>query len=175
MHCLYCNKRLWLLFSKERAFCSKLHEDAYQDELSAMRRLTEFTVPVVRQALPAPENRRLSEIYRASTMPPIPPVAVPPLCNFVVDQGRPKPVTPDLAATTVLLEAKQFAAPIQFPSGSRSLIALTLDSAIGAAGEIATTATERIAPCRVQSKRSRRIPPPSPTAFSLRTHRRRVR
>src|SRR3984957_13564338 len=45
MHCLYCNKRLWLFFSKERLFCSKLHEAAYYDELSAMDRLKEFTVP----------------------------------------------------------------------------------------------------------------------------------
>src|SRR5580693_9258376 len=42
MHCLYCKKRLWLFFSKEREFCSKLHEATYHEELSAMNRLMEF-------------------------------------------------------------------------------------------------------------------------------------
>jgi len=175
MHCLYCKKRLWLFFSKERVFCSKLHETAYHEELSAMNRLREFTVPVERPAISAPRNRKLSEIYRASETPAIPPSVVPSLCGFVGELRRPKSVTPDPAANAAVLEAKPFAGSIQFPLSSRSLIPLSLTSATEPAGEIATIANDPVAGCRVKSIHSRRIPPRTPTAFSLRTHRRRVR
>jgi hypothetical protein len=157
MHCLYCNKRLWLLFSKKRLFCSKLHEVAYQDGLAVMRRLMELAVPVE-----PPAN------------PPIPPIAAPALRNFVIERGGPKPIPPDPAAV-LRLEAVPFAGRIEFPSSNRGLIAVTLDSATEPVGEIATIANERVASCRVQSKGRRRIPPQSPAAFSLRTHRRRLR
>jgi hypothetical protein len=174
MHCLYCNKRLWLFFSKERVFCSKLHEAAYHDGLSAMNRLMEFTtVAVERPALSAPRERKLSEIYRESKIDWAFSVAVPSLCNLVVDLDYPRPVTPDPAAA-LLLEALPFAGSIQHPETSRGLIAFTLDSVIEPE-QISTIANERIAACRVQSKRSRRIDPRSPAAFSSRTHRRRVR
>jgi len=174
MHCLYCNKRLWLFFSKEQPFCSKLHEAAYHDELSAMRRLMEFTVPVEPPKGPATADQIRSQRERESRIPMVWPVAVPPLCNFIVDRG-PKPVTADLAATSVPLEAEPFTGPIQFPSSSRGVIGFTLDSAIEPAGEIAAIPNERIAACHVRSKRSRRTPPRNPAAFSSRTHRRRLR
>src|SRR5277367_4389467 len=101
MYCLYCKKRLWMFFSKERLFCSKLHEAAYQDGLSAVNRLMEFT------ASPEPPK---------SPATPVCPAPVQPLCNLAVTWGRPKPVAADLAASTVLLEAEPFARPIQFPS-----------------------------------------------------------
>jgi hypothetical protein len=150
MRCLYCNKRLWLAFSKERVFCSKQHQAAYHDELSAMRRLMEFTVSVEPPAIVELRNQKPSKIDCA-----IPPVAVPPLCNFVVERG-PEPAIPDLPATAVLLEAEPFSGPIQLPSGSMGLVVFTLASATEPAGEIAAIANERIAACRVQSKRSRR-------------------
>jgi len=172
MHCLYCNKRLWLFFSKKRLFCSKLHQVAYHDELSAMNRLMEFTVLEEPSAIPAPRNQKLSKIDSAYKTSPIPPVAAPPLCNFVVQPG-PKPALPDLPATAVLLEAEPFAGPIQLPSGSKGLIALPVASATEPAGEIAAMANETIAACGGQSKRSRRTPRSS--AASSRTNRRRQR
>jgi hypothetical protein len=173
MHCLYCKKRLWLFFSKDRQFCSALHEAAYHDELSAMNRLLEFKDPEERPALPAPRNRTLSEIYRASVTPPIPPV-VPPLCSFAGELGRANPVIPDPAGN-LLLGNIPFAGQIQFPSSRSLLIAFTLDSVNEPAGEIASTANQLLTVCRVHTKRSRRVAPRSPAAFSSRTHRRRVR
>jgi hypothetical protein len=171
MYCLYCKKRLWMFFSKERLFCSKLHEAAYHDGLSAMNRLMEFSVPVEPPKGPATADQKRSLRERESRMPMVWPVDVPPLsnlmlCNLVVTWGR-KPVAADLAATAVLLEPEPFAGPIQFPSSSKGLIAVTLD--------LAAEPDERIAVCRVQSKRGRRIPPQGPAAFSSRTHRRRLR
>jgi hypothetical protein len=165
MHCLYCHKRLWLFFSKERAFCSKLHEAAYYDELSAMNRLMEFTVPVEPPALPAPRDRKLSEIYRESKIDWALSVAVPPLCKLVVDLDYPRPVTPEPAAR-LLLQALPFARPIQLPDTSGGLIAFTLDSVIE---------PEQISTIAIKRKRSRRIDQRNPVAFSSRTHRRRVR
>jgi hypothetical protein len=175
MHCLYCNKRLWLFFSKERRFCSKLHEAAYHDELLAMHRLMEFTVPAEPPKGPATADQKRSQRERDSRIPIAWLVAVPQLCNFIVEPGRPKPITADLATTSVPLEAEPFSGPIQFPSSNRGVIGFTLDSAIESAGEIAAIPNERIAACHVRSNRSRRIPPRSPAAFSSRTHRRRLR
>jgi hypothetical protein len=171
MHCLYCKKRLWLFFSKERLFCSSLHEAAYHDELSAMNRLVEFTVAVEPPPdCPATADQKRTQRERESRVPMMTPMTgsavVPPLCNFVGEPGRPQPVPCDLPATAPTLEAKLFAGQIQFPSS----IARILDYATGHAREITPIAT-----CRIQSKRSRRVPAPSPAAFSLRTHRRRVR
>jgi hypothetical protein len=150
MHCLYCQKRLWMLFSKERLFCSKLHEAAYQEGLSAMNRLMEFTA--------SPEPPKSPATSRVPLGVPM----VQPLCNLVVTWGRPKPVAADLSAITVSPEAEPFARPIQFPS-----------SATEPAAEIATTASQTVAACcRVRPNRNRRIPP---TAFASRTHRRRLR
>lgn len=174
MYCLYCKKRLWTLFSKERLFCSKLHEAAYQDGLSAMNRLMEFTVPAEPPNGPATGDQKRSQRERESRMPMLWTVAVPPLCNLVLTWGRPKPVATPLAASVVLPEAEAFTGPVEFPSSSRSLIACALDVAIEPAQELAVP-NERTAVCRVQSKRGRRIPSQSPTAFSSRTHRRRLR
>jgi hypothetical protein len=138
MHCLYCKKRLWLFFSKQRVFCSNRHEVAYNDELAAMNRLIEFTARVEPKA-----------------NPPIPPVPVPTLCNLVVERGCLKP-TPPHTAVSVLFEAALFAGRIQFPSSSGGLIAFTLDSA--PRPEIAPITIETVAACRVQSNRSRRTP-----------------
>jgi hypothetical protein len=160
-----------MFFSKERPFCSKLHEAAYHDELSAMNRLVEFTLPTEQPALPAPRKRTLSEIYRESKINWALSTAVPPLCNLVEARDRPVPVTPHPAA--LLLEAAPFAGPIQFPSSSQDLIAFTLNSATEPAPEM--TAHQTMAGCGVPSKPRRRVPPRNPTAFGLRTHRRRMR
>lgn len=165
MQCLYCKKRLWLFFSEERPFCSKLHEVAYHDEVSAMRRLTEFKDPTEPPAIRA-------RIDRQSRTQPI---AVPPVCNFVVERCLPKPAAAALAESPVLLEAEPFDAPIQFPSSRRSLVGFTLEFATEPCEYVAVLPNETGVTCRVPSKRSRRIPPRSPAAFSLRTHRRRVR
>ena len=176
MHCLYCKKRLWLFFSKERTFCSKLHEAAYHNELSAMNRLMEFTDrPVEPSKGPATAHHKRSQKERESSIPMASPVAVPPLCNLALTWGSLKPATPDLPANGVLSEAVPFAGPIQYPSSERGLIAFTLDCATEPAREIAAIPNERLAVCRVQSKRGHRIRPQSPTAFSSRTHRRRLR
>ena len=159
MRCLHCNKRLWL-FSSKRLFCSKLHEDAYRDGMAAMNRLMEFTVPLETTPLPGP----------ALKMPAFPPVTVPPLCGSVLGWGRPKPVGLD-AADALHLDAVLFAGPVQIPSIQRDLFPVTRDSAI----EPADAPNERMAACRVQSKRSRAIPARSPAAFSARTHRRKTR
>jgi hypothetical protein len=175
MHCLYCQKRLWTFFSKERMFCSKLHEAAYHDALSAMNRLMELAVPGEPRKGPATPDQKRSGRERELRTPMVCPVAVPPICNLVVEQGRPKPVAAVLTATAVPLECVPFAGPIQFPSRRIGLIPLTPDPATEHAAQIATTANEWIAACRVQSKRSRRIPARRPAAFSSRTHRRRPR
>ena len=172
MHCLYCKKRLWLFFSKKRVFCSKVHETAYHEELSAMNRLREFTLLVEQPTLPAPRNRKLSEIYRESQIQWAL-SAVVPLCNFAVDQSRQKPVTPD-PATVLLLGAVSFVGSIQFPSSQTGVIAIGPDSVTEPAREITAIGNEGVAACRVHSKRSRRLPARSPAAFSLRTHRRRL-
>jgi hypothetical protein len=175
MHCLYCHKRLWLFFSKERLFCSKLHEAAYYDELSAMDRLMEFTVPAEPPKGPATADQKRSQREHESRIPMAWPVAIPPLCNFVGNLGRPKPVAPDFAAAAVRLEAEPFAGKIQTPSSRSGLIAFTLPSAIEADGEIATMADERTTFCRVRPKRGRKTSPQSPGAFSSRMHRRKLR
>lgn len=175
MYCLYCKKRLWMIFSKERLFCSKLHEAAYQDGLSAMNRLMEFTVSGEPPKGPSTGDQKRSQRERESRIPLVWTVAPPPLGNLVLTWGRPKAVATDTAATAVLLEAVPFTRPIEFPSSSKGLIACSLDVAIEPAQELEATPNERIAACRVQSKRGRRIPPQSPTAFSSRTHRRRLR
>jgi hypothetical protein len=174
MHCVYCKKRLWLPSSRKRRFCSELHEAAYHNELSAMNRLMEFTVPVEPPKHPANADQKRSQRERESRIPMAWPAVVPPLCDLVLEQGRPKPVPAD-PATSLLLEAIPFAGQFQFPSSSKGLFAFSLDSATEPAREIATIANERIAGCRVRSKPSRRIPPRSPAAFSSRTHRRRLR
>jgi hypothetical protein len=186
MHCLYCKKRLWLFFSKERLFCSSLHEAAYHDELSAMNRLVEFTVTAEPPPNgPATADQKRTQRERESRLPMVTPVltamtmaspaAVPPLCNFVVERDRPQPVPCDLPATAPTLEAKLFGGQIQFPAS----IACILDSATSTAREITPIGIRQIedtfSACRTQSKRSRRVPPTTPAAFSLRTHRRRVR
>lgn len=163
MRCLHCNKRLWL-FSSKRLFCSKLHEDAYRDGMAAMNRLMEFTVPLETPAIPGPASRRL----------PIPPVAVPPVCKSITECSRPKPIRLDPAGA-LLLEAVMFTRPVQFPTIQMGLFAVTRDSAIEPAQEIADAPNERMAVCRVQSKRSRGIPTRSSAAFSARTHRRKTR
>jgi hypothetical protein len=173
MHCLYCKKRLWLFFSKEREFCSKLHEATYHEELSAMNRLMEFTSPSERAALPERRNQTLSEIYRESKINWALSVAVPALCNLVLERPRPK-VTPLNPANAVVVDALPFAGSIKFPSSSGRVVAFTLDSVIEPE-QISTIANQRTAACRVQSKRRRRIDPPSPAAFSSRTHRRKLR
>jgi hypothetical protein len=162
MRCLHCNKRLWL-FSSKRLFCSKLHEDAYRDGMAAMNRLMEFTVPLQTPPLPGP----------ALKMPAFPPVAVPPLCGSIMGWGRPKPVGLDPAGA-LLLEAVLFTGPVQIPSIQRDVFAVIRDSAIEPAQEMADAPNERMAVCRVQSKRSRGIPA-RPAAFSARTHRRKSR
>ena len=180
MNCLYCNKRLWLHFSqwmhlsKKPPFCSKTHEATYHAEMSAMRRLVEYTVPFGTPAIPVRRSQKLSQNARASGTPVLPPVVVPPLGKFVVEWSRPKPIPPPPAAT-VLLEAAPFAGPIQFPSGNIHLIAITLDSVTEPAQELAAIPNPRIAVCRVQSPRRRRVPQQSPVAFSSRAHRRRLR
>ena len=136
MHCLYCKKRLWLFFSKERVFCSNRHEVAYNDELSAMNSFMEFIARVEPTANPA-----------------IPPATVPPLCNLVAEQGRLKP-TPPHAAVSVPFEAALFAGRIQFPSSIGSLIEFTLDSA--PRPEVAPIANETVAAGGVHSMRSQR-------------------
>ncbi|MGD0133867.1 MAG: hypothetical protein ABSE57_17595 [Bryobacteraceae bacterium] len=178
MHCLYCKKRLWLFFSKERLFCSSLHEAAYHDELSAMNRLVEFTVTAEPPPNgPATADQKRTQRERESRLPMLTamtmasPAAVPPLCSFVVERGQPQPVPCDLPATASPLEAKLFGGQIQFPS-CQLLSAST-------AREITPIGIRQIedtfSACRTQSKRSRRVPPTTPAAFSLRTHRRRVR
>jgi hypothetical protein len=165
MHCLYCKKRLWTFFCKERLFCSSLHEAAYHDELSAMNRLVEFTVAVQPPPNgPATADQKRTQREHDSRVPLMASMMIPPLCNFVAEQGRPQPVPCDLPVIAPMLEAKLFGGRIQFPSS----IACILDSATEPAREIMPT-------CRIQSKRGRRLPPRSPAAFSLRTHRRRVR
>jgi hypothetical protein len=131
MYCLYCKKRLWMLFSKERLFCSKSHEASYQEGLSAMNRLMEFT------ASPEPPKGP------ATSRVPLGVPMVQPPCNLVVTWGRPKPVAADLPAITVSPEAEPFARPIQFPS---SAIAATVIQTVAAC-------------CRVRPNRNRRIPP----------------
>jgi len=175
MHCLYCKKRLWLIFSKDRLFCSKLHEVAYQDAMSAINRLKEFTAPVEPPVGPSTADQKRSHGERESRIPMVWPVGAPPVCNFIVEWSRPKLVATDLAATSVPLEATPFDGPIQFPASNIGLIALTLDSATQPAQEITTIANERFTVCRVQSKRRHRIPLRSPAAFSSRTHRPRIR
>ena len=167
MHCLYCKKRLWLFFSKERLFCSNLHEAAYYDELSAMNRLVEFTVAVEPPPNgPATADQKRTQRERDSRVPLMTSMMNPPLCNFVVERGRPQPVPCDLPATAPALEAKLFAGQVQF-------------SSVGTTREITPIEIRPIedtfSACRVSLKRSRRVPPSSPAAFSLRTHRRRVR
>jgi hypothetical protein len=182
MHCLYCKKRLWLFFSKERLFCSSLHEAAYHDELSAMNRLVEFTVAVEPPPNgPATADQKRTQRERDSRVPLMTAMTaawqdvVPSPCNFVVEQGRPQPVPCDLPATALTLEAKLFAGQIQFPAS----ITCILDSATSPAREIRpieiAPIEDTFSACRSQSKRSRRISPSAPAAFSLRTHRRRVR
>jgi hypothetical protein len=175
MHCLYCKKRLWLLFSKDRQFCSNLHEASYHDEMSAMNRLAEFKVAVEPPPNgPATADQKRTQRERDSRIP-LAWSTVPPLSNLIVERGLLRPVPSNLPATALRLEAKPFAAPLQFPSSSRSLIAGPLDFAAEPAPETTTTAKDSFGACRIQSKRSRRVPPRSPGAFSLRTHRRRVR
>jgi hypothetical protein len=168
MHCLYCKKRLWLFFSKEEPFCSKVHEAAYYDELSAMRRLIEFKDPVEAPVIPAPRNRTLTEIYRESTTR-----TIPPLCDFVSERACPKPFAAGLN-TADLVTAQPFASAIQFPQSVKSVIAFTPASATEPAEEIVEIARETIGSCRVRSRRSRGIAPRTPAAFSSRTHRRRL-
>ncbi len=172
MHCLYCKKRLWLVFSKEREFCSKRHQAAYHDELSAMRRLTEFTVPVELPKGPLTADHKRSERERDSRIPLAWRLAVPPICNLVVTWERPKPVAPGLAANSMPLAAEPFAGLIRFPSSSKNLIVFSQGSEVEPVRE---TANDVTLPCRVKSKRSRRVPERSPAAFSSRAHRRRVR
>ena len=147
MHCLYCKKRLWLFFSREGSFCSKVHEAAYYDELSALRRLMEFGNPL--------------------EPPAIPPLAVPPLCDFIIGRACPKPLPADLVAAAGLVVAQPFVGPIQFLSSG-------LDSVTEPAPEIVELVSATMAACRVRPKRSRRIAPRTPAAFSSRTHRRRL-
>src|SRR5271170_6941517 len=139
MHCLYCKKRLRLFFPKEGSFCSKVHEAAYYDELSAMRRLMEFTDPLEPPAMPR--------------------FAVPPLCDFVVERGCPKPVTADSITALVPLEAQPFAGAIQFPQSVKSVIAFAVDSVTEPAAEIVELVSVTMGTCRVRPKRSRRITP----------------
>jgi hypothetical protein len=171
MHCLYCKKRLWLFFSKEREFCSKRHQAAYHDELSAMQRLTEFTVPVELPKGPLTADQTRSQRQRDSRLPMLWPVAVPPMCNLVVTWERPKPIAADPAAGSVPLQEEPFAGSIRFPSTSKNLIAFSLASEVEPAQE---TANDMALACRVKSKR-RRTDPRSSGAFSSRTHRRRAR
>src|SRR5277367_324332 len=98
MYCLYCKKRLWKFFSKERLFCSKLHEAAYQqEELSTINRLIEFVSRPEPPALPAPRNREVSEIYREGEKSSI--SMGPPSSNIFFELwSRPKPIPPDAAA-----------------------------------------------------------------------------
>jgi len=180
MQCLYCDKRLGLFSFKKRPFCSELHEVAYHDERSglAMRRVLDplFMVLQSPPSIPATPDLKLPQIDREPTIPPVQRVAVSWLCNLVVEQGRPKPVAPDLAAAAVLLEAETFSGPVvQRPSSRMGVIAFTQDSAIEPAGEIAAEGNPTIAACRVQSRSSRRFLPRSSAAFGSRTHRRRRR
>ncbi len=184
MQCLYCNKRLGLFSSKKRPFCSELHEVAYQDERSglAMRRVMDPLFIVLQEppSIPATLDLKLFPIDRDSTTLPVQRVAVQRaavswLCNFVVEQRRPKPVPPDLAAAAVLLEAEPFTGPVQRPSSSMGAIASTLDSAAEPAGEIAAEGDPAMAACRVQPKGSRRFLRRSSPAFGSPTHRRRRR
>jgi hypothetical protein len=183
MHCLYCKKRLWLFFSKERLFCSSLHEAAYHDEMSAMNRLVEFTVAVG----PPPDgpttaDQKRTQRERESRVPLMTamtmawPDVVPPLSNFVLERDRPQPVPCDLPATAPTLEAKLFAGRIQFPSCQLLSASTSREIAPIEIRPIEIKPIEdTFSACRSQSKRSRRISPSTPAAFSLRTHRRRVR
>src|SRR5271154_120955 len=101
MNCLYCKKRLWMYFSKKPPFCSKVHEAAYHDEMSAMRRLVEYTVPFGTPAIPVRRSQKLSQNTRGSGTPAMPPVVVPPLGHLVVEWGRPKPIPPPAAAAVL--------------------------------------------------------------------------
>lgn len=95
-----------------------------------MNRLMEFTVPVEPLKGIATAEQKRSQRERESRIPMVwpsvvPPPIVPPLCNFIVEQGHPKLVTADLAVSAVPLGAESFAGQIQFPSSNMGLIALT--------------------------------------------------
>jgi hypothetical protein len=127
-----------------------------------MNRLVEFTVAVQPPPNgPATADQKRTQREHDSRVPLMASMMIP---NFVAERGRPQPVPCDLPVIAPTLEAKLFGGQIQFPSST----ACTLDSAAAPAREITPT-------CRIQSKRSRRLPPHNPAAFSLRTHRRRVR
>jgi hypothetical protein len=138
MHCLYCNRRLWLYFFTKRQFCSKRHEVAYHDEMAAINRLMELTVRTEPLAIPE----------RASTIAPT--VFVPALCNLIVERGHLKRAF-RAATNAVLLEAAPFVGRIQYPSRSGGVAAFTLDSTTEPVAEFATKAPE---PSRRTSKSS---------------------
>jgi|SRR5580658_6799692 hypothetical protein len=171
MKCLHCKKRLWTFFSKERLFCSKPHEVAYyQEGLSAINRLMEFASPPEPPPLPVPRNRNLSAIYSQDKVRTIPIDAIPPLSNFVVERGRPKPIPPDPAAA-VRLEAMPFAGTIRFPSTNLVPVPFRLASVTEPGGEIEVLPNETTTVCHVQSKPSRRAPSRNHAASSSRKKR----
>jgi hypothetical protein len=150
---------------------------AYYDEQSgsAIRRVMDpmFTVSVTPQTIPATPDQEPFQIDHESKTPVLP-VAVPALRNFVVEQGRPKPVPPDPVAV-VLLEVEPSCGSAQRPSTSGNMIAVTLDSATESDEDVTTEADEVIAPRRIQSKGRGRIPPRSLSPFGSRIRRRRSR
>lgn len=148
MNCLYCNKRLWWFFFKKGQFCSKQHEAAYHDQVSAMSsRLKDFPLFEMSPAIAPPRLQTPAKIESESKTPAIAPAADPPLCNFIGEQSA-TPAVLDLPATIVRLEARPFTAPIQLPSGSRVRIAFTAFS------ESQTSEEATVGP--VPAKRSRR-------------------
>ncbi len=124
MYCLYCNKRLWTFFSKKRLFCSRQHEVAHQEGLSAINSLIEFVSRPEPPALPAARSQKLSEVDRDGEKALIPMVPDPPRADFVVQRACPKPLPPDPPGA-MLLEALPFAGQIRFPSSHLVLVAYT--------------------------------------------------
>jgi hypothetical protein len=171
MQCLYCKKRLWLSFLNDQPFCSKQHEAAYQDEMSAMRRLEEFTASAQTQISEAARSRRLAEIQRVSRVP-VPLAAVPPLCGFVGDREYPRPV-PTIAFAPMMIKAGGFAGRMEHPSSAKIQAGLSAKFAVQPSSEIRAEAS-KVGVCRLPLKRRHQMQLQKPAAFGVRAHRRRV-
>src|SRR5258708_13119384 len=113
MQCLYCQKKLGMFASKKRPFCSKLHEDWYQDEQSgsAVRRLLEpfpdDDQPVAQPALAEPPPVPLmTRPLQAPSVPPPPSVSPPPIASV-----RPEPVKEPPALLDLFAQAPSLIPP----------------------------------------------------------------
>lgn len=160
MHCLYCQKRLWRFFSKERLFCSKSHEIAHREELSAIESLIEFVSrpePPAPPAPPARRNRSLALIHLRNKVPTKPVNAVPRVSNFLAESPRPKPIAPGPPVTR-LLETIPFAGTIRFPSTNLVGVPFNWACVTEPAGEIDALPDVAATSRRAPPKRGRRAP-----------------